>query len=155
MANALQATVSLMDGMAFDAEPTSGHVVRVDSAPEVGGNERGPRPMELILMGLGGCTAMDVISILRKMRQDVTAYEVILKGERATEHPRVFTAITVEHVVTGHGVSEEAVEKAVVLSHHKYCPASAMLGKSVKIDHACRVVEAPGGSQRGQSAVQA
>jgi putative redox protein len=138
----MQAKVSLVDGMAFDAAADSGHSVRVDASADVGGKDRGPRPMELLLMGLGSCTAMDVISILRKMRQDVTAYEVNVSGERAAHHPRVFTHIFVEHVVTGHNLSDEMVKKAVQLSQHKYCGASAMLGKVATIEHTCRCVEA-------------
>lgn len=127
--------------MAFAGAANSGHVVRMDAAPEVGGEDGGPRPMELILLGLGGCTGMDVISILRKMRQDVTGYEILLHGERAENHPRVFTAITVEHVVRGRGLSDEAVRKAVELSETRYCPASAMLGKAASIKHTYRIVE--------------
>ena len=132
--------VKLVQGMAFDAISASGHTVRIDAAPEVGGNEEGPRPLELVLLGLGGCTGMDVISILRKMRQEVSGYEVNLHAERAEEHPKVFTRIVVEHVVTGRNLDEAAVKKAVELSEHKYCSASAMLSKAASVEHRYRLV---------------
>jgi len=141
VADQMNAKVKLVDGMTFDATPDSGHTVRVDAAPDVGGRELGPRPLELLLMGLGACTGMDVISILRKMRQDVTAYEVNVHADRAAEHPKVFTRIVVEHVVRGRNLSEEAVRKAVGLSEHKYCSASAMLGKAAPLEHRIRIVQ--------------
>jgi putative redox protein len=151
----MQAKVSLVEGMAFDATAGSGHTVRVDSSPDVGGQNRGPRPMELLLLGLGSCTAMDVISILRKMRQDVTAYEVNVSGERAEQHPMVFTRIFVEHVVTGRNLSDALVKKAVQLSEHKYCGASAMLGKVAQVEHTCRVVEAATEDVADQAPIEA
>ena len=143
MASTMDGTVRLVDGMTFEATSGSGHTLRIDVAPEAGGREEGARPLELLLLGLGGCTGMDVISILRKMRQDVTGYEVQVHGERAEQHPKVFTRITVEHVVRGHGLSEESVAKAVGLSEHKYCSANAMLGKVATIEHTYRLVEEP------------
>lgn len=137
----LHGKVSLAEGMAFTASSGSGHTLTIDAAPSVGGKEKGPRPMELILLGLGGCTAMDVISILRKMRQGVTSYEVNLTGERVDEHPRVFTRIVVEHVVRGPNIDEDAVRKAIRLSNDKYCPASAMLSQSVDVEHRFRIIQ--------------
>lgn len=142
MSGKMQAKVSLVDGMEFEGLSGSGHTLRIDASPEVGGRDQGPRPMELLLLGLASCTAMDVISILRKMRQNVTAYEVNVSGERAPNHPKVFTDIFVEHVVTGHGLDDNMVKKAVQLSQHKYCGASAMLGAVAKLEHTCRCVEA-------------
>ncbi len=143
MAKAMVGKVKLVEGMAFEATAASGHSLRIDAAPEVGGSDSGPRPLELLLLGLGGCTGMDVISILRKMRQNVTAYEVNLSADRAEEHPKVFTRIVIEHVVTGRNIDEAAVRKAVDLSANKYCSASAMLGKAATIEHRYRVVNLP------------
>lgn len=97
--------------------------------------------MELLLVGLAGCTGMDVISILRKKRQHVSAYDVVVTGRRAQEHPMVFVDITVEHVVTGHGIQPEAVARAIALSEKRYCGAGAMLGKVAHLTHTYRIVE--------------
>ncbi|MHB1416142.1 MAG: OsmC family protein [Chloroflexota bacterium] len=140
MADAIDGRVVLREGMAFDATPTSGHTIRMDAAPSVGGQDQGARPLELLLLGLGGCTGMDVISILRKMRQAVTGYEILLHAERAEEHPRIFTKIVVEHVVRGRDLSESAVRKAVSLSEKRYCSASAMLSKTAAVEHRIRLV---------------
>jgi len=129
-------------GMSFTAETNSGFNVNMDTPVDYGGNGIGPSPMELVLVSLGGCTAMDVISILEKKRQDVTNFEILLHADRATEHPKVFTEITIEFVVTGHAIEEEAVKRAVELSETKYCSASAMLSKSAKIHTKITVKEA-------------
>ncbi len=144
----LTATVELMDDMAFQADTGSGHSLALDAALEVGGANCGPRPMELLLVGLGGCTGMDVISILRKMRQDVTGYEIRLRGERATDHPKVFTAIFVEHVVRGRGVSAELVRRAVELSANRYCSAGAMLGQVARIEESYRLIDVASGQEQ-------
>ncbi|MDO8587020.1 MAG: OsmC family protein [Armatimonadota bacterium] len=136
-----EAKVTLVKGMTFRGESGSGHTVMMDSAKEFGGMNAGVRPMEMLLLALGGCTAMDVITILRKKRQDVTGYEVRVSGERASEHPRVFTDITVEHIVRGKGVDPAAVERAVELSTSKYCSVIGMLGKVADIRTSFRVVE--------------
>lgn len=142
------ATVQLVDGMSFLATSDSGQQIRLDSSPDAGGRGQGPTPMELLLMSLGGCTAMDVISILRKMRQDVTDYRVEVHGTRATEHPKVYTEIEVVHVITGHNVSPERAQHAVELSAETYCSVSAMLGASAKLTHRLELVEAaPSGSE--------
>lgn len=120
-------------GMSFTGLSGSGFSVPVDTTSKNGGADSGPSPMELVLLGLGGCTAMDVISILKKKRQEVTSFEILLHADRSAEHPRVFTNITLEFVVTGHDVDEEAVKRAVELSETKYCSVSAMLSKSVAI----------------------
>lgn len=139
--------------MTFSASSGSGHTITLDAAPEVGGMERGPLPMELLLLGLGGCTSMDVISILRRMRQDVTGYEVVLKAERAPDHPRVFTRVLVEHVVRGRNLNADAVRRAVELSATRYCSASAMLGKVAQIEEAVRVVDESTGAAEAALAV--
>jgi len=143
----LTATINLLDGMAFLATPGSGHELILDAALQAGGAECGPRPMEMLLVGLGGCTGMDVISILRKMRQDVTNYEIRLRGDRATDHPKVFTSIEVEHVVRGRGLSIDAVRRAVELSATRYCSAAAMLGKVAQIHETYRVIDHATGSE--------
>ncbi len=142
MAEQMTATVKLETGMRFDAEAGSGHHVTLDAAEHGGGQNAGFRPMEMLLVGLGGCTGMDVISILRKKRQQVTGYEVHVSGIRAEDHPMVFVEITVEHIVTGHGVQPEAVERAIQLSKERYCGAGAMLGKVAHLTHTFRIVEA-------------
>ncbi len=120
-------------GMSFTGLSGSGFTIPLDTTLKNGGADSGPSPMELVLIGLGGCTGMDVISILKKKRQEVTSFEILLHAERSSEHPKVFTDITIEFVVTGQDVDEEAVKRAVELSETKYCSASAMLSKSVPI----------------------
>jgi len=141
MAEQMTATVRLETGMLFDAEAGSGHHVTLDAAEHDGGQNAGFRPMELLLVGLGGCTGMDVISILRKKRQQVTGYEVRVSGIRAEDHPMVFVEITVEHIVTGHHIQPAAVERAIQLSEERYCGAGAMLGKVAHLTHTFRIVE--------------
>ena len=142
MAQEMTARARLATGMQFEAEAGSGHSVLLDASEPDGGRNAGFRPMELLLVGLAGCTAMDVIAILRKKRQDVTAYEVQVQALRAEEHPMIFTEITVRHIVTGHHIDPTAVARAIELSETKYCGAGAMLGKSARITHAYRVHEA-------------
>jgi putative redox protein len=142
MAEQMTAFVKLETGMQFDAESGSGHHITLDAAEHGGGHNAGARPMELLLMGLGGCTGMDVISILRKKREPVTGYEVHVSGIRAEEHPMVFVEITVEHVVTGHHIQPEAVARAIQLSEERYCGAGAMLGKVAHLTHTFRIFEA-------------
>jgi len=127
--------------MCFDAEAGSGHHVTLDAAEHGGGQNTGFRPMELLLVGLGGCTGMDVISILRKKRQQVTGYAVHVSGIRAEENPMVFVEITVVHIVTGHHIQPEAVARAIQLSEERYCGAGAMLGKVAHLTHTFRIVE--------------
>jgi putative redox protein len=155
MSETLSAAVDLLDGMAFQAVTGSGHALVLDAAPEVGGSERGPRPMEMLLVGLGGCTGMDVISILRKMRQDVTGYQIRVSGERATEHPKVFTHIAVEHVVRGRMLSVDAVKRAVELSATRYCSAAAMLGRAASIEETYRVMDGETGQEQRGALAQA
>ncbi len=142
MAKMASAHARLIGPMRFDVESGSGHTIALDVRPEGGGEDTGPSPMELLLMGLAGCTGMDVISILRKQRQDVTGYEIFVHGTRAEQHPQVYTEITVEHVVTGRGLRRQEVERAVELSETKYCSVSATLSKTGRITTAVRVEEA-------------
>ena len=142
MAEQMTARVKLETGMQFDAEAGSGHHITLDAAEHGGGQNAGFRPMELLLVGLGGCTGMDVISILRKKRQQVTGYEVHVSGIRAEDHPMVFVEITVEHIVTGHDIQPEAVERSFHLSKDRYCVAVALLGNVAHVTHTFRIVEA-------------
>ncbi|GAB1392176.1 OsmC family protein [Rhodocyclaceae bacterium] len=137
----MECTVRWHEGMSFIAQTGSGHLVPMDGAPEAGGHNWAARPMELLLAGAGGCTSFDVISILKKSRQDVRACEVKLTAERAAEDPKVFTQIHLHFVVTGKGLKPEAVERAVKLSAEKYCSASIMLGKTAEMKHSFEIVE--------------
>lgn len=137
----MECTVRWHEGMSFIAQTGSGHLVPMDGAPEAGGHNWAARPMELLLAGAGGCTSFDVISILKKSRQDVRACEVKLTAERANEDPKVFTQIHLHFIVTGRGLKPETVERAVKLSAEKYCSASIMLGKTAEMEHSFEIVE--------------
>lgn len=129
----MKARIKLVDGMTFVAESGSGHAVVVDAAPDVGGRDLGARPMELVLMGTGACSAIDVVHILRKARQSVTDCVIELEAERAPEDPKVFTRIAMHYVVTGRGLNPAQVERAVKLSKEKYCSATIMLARTAEI----------------------
>jgi len=135
------AKVTLVDGMQFVGSADSGHAVVMDAAPTVGGNNTGSRPMELLLMAFGGCSGMDVISILRKKKQNVSRLELNVKGEQAKDHPHIYTAIHIEYVITGKDISEDAVKRAIELSLEKYCSVGATLGRAVKITHSYKIVK--------------
>jgi len=137
----VNATVTLDKGMAFHGTADSGFTIKMDSHPSVGGDDDGFRPMELLLVGLGGCTAMDVVSILRKKRQEVSGFEVQLHADRAKDHPHVFTTITINYVIHGAGVDPQAVERAIELSATKYCSAHAMLSQSAEITSNYEIIE--------------
>ena len=137
----MRATVKWLDGAAFVGESGSGHAMVIDGAPAAGGRNIGPRPMEMMLIGLGGCSAFDVVLILRKSRQAVTDCRVELEAERADTAPRVFTRIHMVFVVSGKALRESAVRRAVDLSAEKYCSATAMLRASVEITHEYRIEE--------------
>ena len=128
-------------GMSFFAETGSGHLVAVDGALEGGGHNLAPRPMELVLAGTGACTAYDVVLILKRGRHDVRACEVKLAAERAQADPKVFTRIEFRFVVRGRNLPRDAVERAVRLSHEKYCSASVMLAKTAQLDYSIEVLE--------------
>lgn len=129
------------EGMTFLAETGSNHVVAMDGAPEGGGRNLAPRPMEMVLLGTGGCTAYDVVVILRKSGQAVTGCEVKVTSERAQTDPKVFTRIHMHFVVRGKALKRNVVERAIQLSHDKYCSASAMLGKTAEITTDFEIVE--------------
>jgi putative redox protein len=132
----------LESGMRFDVETGSGHRVILDAAVHNGGQDSGPQPMEMLLVGLAGCSGMDIISILRKKRQDVSGYEVRIHGKRVEEHPRIFVEIEVEHIFTGHNIQPEAVKRAIDLTEERYCGVSATLNKTAKLIHTFRIIEA-------------
>ena len=131
----MECTVSWQpqSGMAWIAETGSGHLLAMDGAPDGGGRNLAPRPMETVLAGTGGCTAYDVVLILKRGRHDVRGCQVRLKAERAAQDPKVFTTIHMHFVVTGRALAEAAVGRAIALSHEKYCSASIMLGKMAEI----------------------
>jgi len=133
--------ITWLEDMTYVAQAPSGHALVMDGPPELGGHNLGPRPMELLLMGMGGCTAIDVVNILRKARQELRGCEVQLEGERATSDPKVFTTIQVHFILTGKSLSPKQVEHAIHLSAEKYCSASIMLGQTAKISHTFEIRE--------------
>lgn len=139
----MKATVDWTGNVSFKATSGTGHSVQMDGPPDLGGQNLGPRPMEMLLMGVGGCSSFDVMSILQKSRQNVTACHAELKAERADAVPAIFTKIHLHFVVTGHNLKEKQVERAVSLSADKYCSASIMLGAAgVEITHSFKIREA-------------
>ena len=139
----MQATVKWVDGVQFVAESGSGHAVVMDGPPEFGGRNMGVRPMEMVLMGLGGCSSFDVINILKKSRQQVVSCEAQLQAERAETEPKVFTKINLHFVVKGHELKPSVVQRAVDLSAEKYCSASIMLSNGgVEITHSLEILAA-------------
>jgi putative redox protein len=137
----MDCVVKWVDNMSFLAETGSGHMINMDGAPEAGGRNLAARPMELLLAGTGGCTAFDVMLILKKSRQQVTGCEVTLKADRASEDPKVFTRIGFHFKISGRGLKPEVVERAIHLSAEKYCSASIMIGKTAKMEHTWEIVE--------------
>ncbi|MDE2365948.1 MAG: OsmC family protein [Betaproteobacteria bacterium] len=138
----MKTRVRWKDGVSFIAESGSGHSVLMDGPPEAGGRNLGPRPMEMLLMGTGGCAAVDVILILKKGRQDITDCVVEMEAERAPQEPKVFTRIHFHFIVTGRNLNSRQVERAVTLSAEKYCSASIMLGKTAVLTHDFEIMEA-------------
>jgi putative redox protein len=137
----MKARVKLIEGVSFVGQSESGHSVVMDGPPESGGRNLGVRPMEMLLLGLGGCSAFDVVHILRKARQPITDCVAELSASRAETDPKVFTTIHVHFTVTGKSLDAKRVEQAVQLSAEKYCSASIMLGKVAEITHDYEVVE--------------
>jgi putative redox protein len=137
----VECVVKWGDGMSFIAETGSGHLVAMDGSPEAGGRNLAPRPMELLLVGAGGCTSFDVVMILKRGRQDITGCRVSLKADRAETDPKVFTRIHFHFTVTGKGLKPDAVDRAIKLSAEKYCSASIMLGMTAEITHDWEIVE--------------
>ena len=130
-----------LSGMTFLSETGSGHIVAMDGAIEGGGHNLAPRPMEILLSGAGGCTAYDVVLILRKSGQDIRGCEASLKAERAEKDPKVFTKIHFHFTVTGRNLKANLVERAIKLSHEKYCSASIMLEKTAEVTHSYELVD--------------
>jgi len=137
----MECTVRWIDAMSFVAETGSGHLVTMDGAPDAGGRNLAARPMEMVLVGTGGCTAFDVVLILKRGRHAVTGCQVKLEADRAAEDPKVFTRIKFHFVVRGRGLKREVVERAVKLSHDKYCSASVMLAKTAALEYSLEVIE--------------
>ncbi len=137
----MKARIKWVQDATFVGESGSGHAVVLDGPPESGGRNLGVRPMEMLLMGLGGCTAFDVVHLLKMARQPITDCVVEVQAERAETVPKVFTHIHVRYIVTGKSLSETQVKRAIELSKEKYCSASIMLGKAVEISHDYEIVE--------------
>ncbi|HQR05128.1 MAG: OsmC family protein [Proteobacteria bacterium] len=137
----MECTVTWSEGMSFIAETGSGHLVALDGPPDAGGRNLAPRPMEMLLVGTGACTAFDVVLILQKSRQDVKDCQVKVSAERADTDPKVFTRIEMHFIVKGRGLKPEGVERAIKLSAEKYCSASIMLGKTAEISHTWEIIE--------------
>lgn len=137
----MECVVRWGDGMSFIAETGSGHIVAMDGAPEGGGRNLAPRPMEMVLLGTGACTSYDVVLILKRGRQDISGCTAKLQAERAETDPKVFTKINFHFTITGRNLKPEAVERAIKLSAEKYCSASIMLEKTAEITHTWEIVE--------------
>jgi len=134
-------SVNWVDGMLMVGKSHSGHSITMDGPIEIGGENLGVRPMEMLLLGVAGCTMIDVVTTLKKMRQDLSHCETKINAERANEHPKVFTDIHIHFVVKGKDLDSKKVDKAIKLSAEKYCSASIMLGKTAKITHDFEVTE--------------
>lgn len=137
----MQARVKWAGAARFDGTSETGHTIIMDGAAEFGGKNQGPRPMEMLLLGMGGCTAFDVVLILKKSRQAIEDCEITIEAKRAEVEPKVFTDIHVHFIVKGKNLSEERVKRAIELSAEKYCSASIMLGKTANITHDFEIVE--------------
>lgn len=137
----MKSRIKFVENMQFVATADSGHAVIMDAPPSVGGNSSGAKPSELLLMGFGGCSGMDIVSILKKKKQDVTAFEMNVDGDTAESHPRYFTDIHIEYVITGRNISEDAVKRAIELSLNKYCTVGNTIGKAAKITHSYKIIQ--------------
>ena len=137
----MKTRIEWKDGMSFLGESGSGHKVLMDGPPEAEGRNLGPRPMEMILMGTGGCAAFDVVLILKKSRQDISDCAVEIEAERASQDPKVFTRIRFHFILTGRKLNHQQVERAINLSAEKYCSASIMLAKTAELTHDFEIVE--------------
>ena len=134
-------SVNWVDGLLMVGKSDSGHTITMDGPPESGGENLGVRPMEMLLLGVAGCTMIDVVTTLKKMRQDLSHLETKINAERATDHPKVFTDIHIQFVLKGKDLDSKKVDKAITLSAEKYCSASIMLGETATITHDFEVVE--------------
>ena len=137
----IEAKITLVQDMQFSGQATSGHTLSMDADNESGGHNAGFRPMELLLVGFGGCSGMDVISILRKKRQPVVGLEINVKGEKTEDYPKIYKEVHIEYIVKGKGVEKEAVERAIALSLDKYCSVGATLAKAGTITHSYKIIE--------------
>ena len=137
----MDAKVTWSKRLSFIGEADTGFSVPLGANPQVGGDNDGFRPMELIAIGIAGCTGMDVISLLQKKRQNVTAFEVQLRSQQAQDHPHVFTQIEIEYLISGHDVDETAVQRAIELSENKYCPAQAMFNQILPIKLSYKIMQ--------------
>jgi putative redox protein len=137
----LKAKVTYINGMQFVGEADSGHAIIMDGPPETGGKNTGLRPTELLLIGTGGCSGMDVVSILKKKKQNVTGVEINIDGQKSEDYPQKFTEIKIEFIIKGRNISEEAVKRAIQLSMDKYCSVKATLEGSAKIDYTYKIIE--------------
>lgn len=137
----LHAHITYIEDMQFIGKASSGHEIVMDSDPSVGGHNAGVRPTELLLLGIGGCSGMDVISILRKKKQEVTGFAINVKGKRDEDYPKKFTEITIEFSIKGKNISEEAVKRAIDLSMNKYCSVKATLEGSAKISFSYKIIQ--------------
>ncbi len=136
-----EASIRWAGRMTFVGRAGSNHLLPMDSGPDFGGDSSATKPMELLLLGLGGCTGMDIVPLLKKMRQEVTGVELNITAERTEEHPRVYSRIDIEYVVAGRGLEEEKVKRAVELSQERYCSVSAMLKKACPVNYTIRLVQ--------------
>ena len=134
-------SVNWVDGLLMVGKSDSGHTITMDGPPESGGENLGVRPMEMLLLGVAGCTMIDVVTTLKKMRQDLSHLETKINAERATDHPKVFTDIHIHFILKGQNLDEKKVDKAITLSAEKYCSASIMLGETATITHDFKVIE--------------
>ena len=134
-------SVNWVNGMLMVGKSHSGHSITMDGPPEIGGDNLGVRPMEMLLLGVAGCTMIDVVTTLKKMRQELTHCETKVNAERADDHPKVFTDIHIQFLVKGNDLDSKKVEKAITLSAEKYCSASIMLGKTASISHDFEILE--------------
>ena len=134
-------SVNWIDGLLMVGKSDSGHTITMDGPPESGGENLGVRPMEMLLLGIAGCTMIDVVTTLKKMRQDLSHLETKINAERATDHPKVFTDIHIQFILKGKNLDEKKVDKAITLSAEKYCSASIMLGETATITHDFDVIE--------------
>ena len=134
-------SVNWVDGLLMVGKSDSGHTITMDGPPESGGENLGVRPMEMLLLGVAGCTMIDVVTTLKKMRQDLSHLETKINAQRATDHPKVFTDIHIQFILKGQNLDEKKVDKAITLSAEKYCSASIMLGETATITHDFEVIE--------------
>lgn len=133
--------VQLLKNMTFIGKSSTGHSIVMDTGEKSGGNQSAPTPMEMVLLGLGGCTGMDVISILRKMKQDIKSFRIEIRKKNADEHPKVYTEINMKYIFSGSRLDEKKIARAINLSQDKYCSVSAMLGKTADISHTFEIEE--------------